>query len=186
MDILNYCSQGSILDVGTGPGWLLVKVHRQSLRLRLVGLDISPSMVAKARKNIKAAGLSDAIEIKEGRASHLPFADCSFDAVVSTGSIHHWKEITASLNEIHRVLKDKGYALMYDLVSDTPAPVLKKMAHEFGRLRTFFLWLHGFEEPFYSRENFEWLARPTLFNEGRARFVGAMYCLILRKGSETT
>jgi ubiquinone/menaquinone biosynthesis C-methylase UbiE len=180
-DILSYCSEGSILDIGTGPGWLLVKLHQQSPRLRLLGLDISPSMVAKARKNITTAGLSDVIEIKEGRASNLPFADSSFDIVVSTGSIHHWKELTASLNEIHRVLKPRGYALMYDLVSNTPAPVLEEMAHEFGRLRMLFLWLHGFEEPFYSRENFESLARPTLFKEGQTRFVGVTYCLILKK-----
>ena len=44
-----------------------------------------------------------------------------------------------------------------------------------------FLWLHAFEEPFYSRKDFELLARPTLFKEGRTKFVGLFYCLILRK-----
>jgi ubiquinone/menaquinone biosynthesis C-methylase UbiE len=104
-DILSYCSHGSILDVGTGPGWLLVKLHQQSPNLRLTGLDVSPSMVAKARKNIVDAGLSEVIEIKEGRAGSMPFADGTFDAVVSTGSIHHWKDPIAGLNDVHRVLK---------------------------------------------------------------------------------
>jgi len=182
-DILNYCSEGSILDVGTGPGWLLLKFHQQAPKLSLTGLDASPSMVAKARKNIADFRFSDLIKIKEGNASHMPFADESFDMVVSTGSIHHWKKPTACLNDIYRVLKHGGHALIYDLVSDTPASVLKKTVREFGRLRILLLWLHAFEEPFYSREKFSSLAHPTLFKKGRTRFVGALFCLEMQKGS---
>lgn len=185
-DILNYCLEGSILDVGTGPGWLLVKLHQQSPRLRVIGLDTSPSMVTKAQKNMANVGLSNIIEVKEGKASHMPFADNSFDTVVSTGSIHHWKDPTAGLNEVYRVLKHGGCALMYDLVSDTPASVLKKTAREFGRLKMLLLWLHAFEEPFYSCKDFELLAHSTLFKEGQARFVGVLYCLILKKGTVST
>jgi len=180
-DILSYCSQGNILDVGTGPGWLLVKLRQQSPSLRLTGLDVSSSMVAIARKNIANAGLSGVIEIKKGNAGNMPFADGAFDAVVSTGSVHHWKDPIAGLNDVYRVLKHGGYALMYDLVSDTPASVLKDTAREFGRLKMMILWLHAFEEPFYSTKNFEELYRPTQFKQGRIRFVGVLCCLILRK-----
>ena len=183
-DILSYCSQGSILDIGTGPGWLLVKLHQLSPGIRGTGVDASPSMVAKARKNIAKAGLSGMIEVLEGKASHLPFADGSFDAVVSTGSIHHWKDPTAGLNEAYRVLKDGRYALMYDLVSDTPPAVLEQVAREFGRLKMMFLWLHAFEEPFYSQKEFELLVRPTLFEKDRTRFVGVLCCLVLKKGAK--
>ena len=131
-------------------------------------MDVSPSMVAKAQKNMANAGLSDIIEIKEGKAIHIPFADNSFDTVVSTGSIHHWKNPIASLNEVYRVLKHGGYALMYDVMSDTPSSVLKETAHEFGRLKMLLLWLHAFEEPFYRRKDFELLAQAneigTLWN----------------------
>jgi len=181
-DILSICSEGSLLDIGTGPGWLLVKLHQRCPRLRITGLDASPSMVALARKNMAKAGLSDVIEVKEGKASRIPFADNSFDTVVSTGSIHHWKDPTAGLNEVHRVLKPGGYALMYDIVSGTPASVLRETAREFGRLRMLLLWLHAFEEPFYSRQDYESLAFPTLFKEGRTRFVGVLCCLILQRG----
>ena len=180
-DILSYCSQGSILDIGTGPGWLLVRLHQKARGLRLTGLDVSPSMIGKARKNMADLGLSDVIEVKVGSASNMPFPECTFDAIVSTGSIHHWKEPTAGLNDVYRVLKDGGYALMYDLVSDTPASVLKETARQFGKLKMVLLWLHAFEEPFYSREDFGLLPRGTLFREGRTRFVGVMCCLVLRK-----
>ena len=180
-DILSYCSEGSILDIGTGPGWLMMKLCRKSPTSRLTGLDASPSMVARARENMAAAGLSEVIEIKEGNVSHMPFADDSFDAVVSTGSIHHWKEPTTGMNDVYRVLKPGGYALMYDLVSDTPKSILKETSREFGKLKMVLLWLHSFEEPFYSRDNFKLLARPTLFKDGQIKFVGAMCCLILKK-----
>lgn len=178
-DILSYCAQGSLLDIGTGPAWLLLKLHQHSLAMRLVGIDSSSSMVTKASKNMAEAGLSDVIEITEGNASQIPFADRSFDIVVSTGSIHHWKHPIAALNDVYRVLKPGGYALMYDLVTDTPAAILNEMARQFGKLKMTLFWLHGFEEPFYNRENYQSLACPTLFKEGRTQFVGLLCCLIL-------
>jgi ubiquinone/menaquinone biosynthesis C-methylase UbiE len=181
-DILGDRAEGSLLDIGTGPGRLLLELHQLSPGMRLVGIDISPSMVVKARQNMADAGLSEAIEIKEGNASQIPFGGDSFDIVVSTGSIHHWKDPLAGLNEVHRVLKPGAYALMYDLVSDTPKSILKEMAREFGRWRVSLFWLHSFEEPFYSRRNYESLAGPTLFQEGQTRFVGLLCCLILKKG----
>jgi ubiquinone/menaquinone biosynthesis C-methylase UbiE len=184
-DILDYGSEGSILDVGTGPARLLVKLHRQCPALRLTGLDTSPSMVIKAKKNIARAGFSRKIEVKEGDVTRMPFDACTFDIVVSTGSIHHWKDPIAGLNDINRVLEPGGYALIYDIVSDTPSSVLQETAREFGRLRMALLWLHAFEEPFYSYKDFGLLAGSSLFEEGQTRFVGVLCCLILRKGTES-
>ena len=180
-DILSYCSQGALLDIGTGPAWLLLKIHQQCPGMWLVGIDSSLAMVAKARENISAAGMSDAIEVKEGSAARIPFSDQSFDIVVSTGSMHHWKQPTAGLNETYRVLKEGGLALMYDLVSDTPESILEEIRRQFGRWKTTLFWLLSFVEPFYTQKSFEALAQPTLFKKGRTRFVGLLYCLILKK-----
>ena len=183
-DIVGYCAEGSILDVGTGPGRLLCILHKHAPGLQIIGLDISHSMVKMAQKNLLNAGLSDVIEVKEGNSSSIPFGDNSFDSIVSTGSIHHWKDPVAGLNDIYRVLKSGGYAHVYDLVSDTPSSVLKEITSEFGRFRMILLWLHAFEEPFLSYEHFESLARNTQFKESKSRFVGALFCLTMRKGIE--
>ena len=180
-DCVQYCSVGSLLDIGAGPGWLLVKLHNHAPDLRLTGLDISPAMVARARRNMAQAGLTDRVSITQGSADDLPFADSSFDLVVSTGSIHHWKRTVESLNDIHRVLRPGGYALIYDLVRDTPTPLLKETAREFGSFLTAMMWLHGFEEPFYRIKELEELALETAFVEGRLRFVGVMGCLEMKK-----
>jgi tRNA1(Val) A37 N6-methylase TrmN6 len=74
-DILNYCRQGALLDIGTGPAHLLLRIHQQAHNLRLVGIDSSSAMVTKARQNIAAAGLDKVIEVKEGNADNIPFPD---------------------------------------------------------------------------------------------------------------
>jgi len=177
--IINYCSHGSLLDIGTGPGRLLMKLHDASPTMRLVGVDISPAMVKRARKNVESSGLP--IEIREGGAASLPFRDGAFDIVVSTGTIHHWKDPSGALNEIYRVLKGGRYALMYDVVRDTPPHVLQQMHRQFGKLRTTFFWIHAFEEPFLSLDGFQRLAEATLFERGDTHFVGMFCCLVLKK-----
>ena len=182
-DILTYSSQGAFLDIGTGPAGLLVELNRLSPDLTVTGLDASPSMVKRARKNMRHAGLSRIVTIREGNASDLPFPDASFDMVVSTGSMHHWKRPKEAFNEIFRVLTDGGYALIYDLVSDTPATIMRHTARRFGRLNMILMWVHAFEEPFYSRSAFALLPRDTCFGSGESRFVGIMYSLALQKRS---
>lgn len=180
-DVVSYCPEGNILDIGTGPGWLLIKLYRKSPRLRLTGVDASGSMVTKARKNISKAGVSHAIDIEAGNAGLLPFHGESFDAVVSTGSIHHWKEPERGLSEVYRVLKRKGTALIYDLVSDTPQYVLDEVARDFGKLKSVLFRIHALEEPFYTRKDLELMAQNTLFKRGYTKFVGVQCCLVLKK-----
>jgi ubiquinone/menaquinone biosynthesis C-methylase UbiE len=180
-DILSHCSQGMLLDIGTGPARLLLKLHQQSPGMRLVGIDSSAAMVTQAKQNVAEAGLSEFIEVKEGSANHILFPDQSFDIVVSTVSMHHWKQPEACLNEIYRVLKDNSYALIYDIVSDTPKSTLNEIKRECGRLKTTLFWLHSFEEPFYTRQNFEAFAQSSRFQKGRTQFLGLFCCLILKK-----
>jgi SAM-dependent methyltransferase len=181
-DVLAHSPGGAILDVGTGPGWLLVALYRRSSELELLGIDISSAMVQRAGENLHRVGLSEAVEVQQADAGHLPFEDGRFDVVVSTGSIHHWKDPRSSLGEIFRVLKPGGYALLYDIVSDTPRDVLRENAKEFGRLRTLLLWLHSYEEPFYSEEALQSLAPRSPFQGGTTRFVGVLCCLTMQKG----
>jgi ubiquinone/menaquinone biosynthesis C-methylase UbiE len=178
-----YCRAGSILDIGTGPGWLLVALRRSLPELGLVGMDISPAMVATARQNVKKAGYDTEIDLGAAAAEALPFPDESFDAVVSTGSLHHWKRPLAALNEVHRVLKAGGCALVYDLVRKLPPAVAEAAKREFGSLRTRMLWLHSFEEPFYNVQDMEALSPATSFESVQTEFVGVLCCLILQKST---
>ncbi len=180
-DILSYCSKGNLLDIGTGPAWLLLKIHQYAPDLRLTGIDPSQVMLAKGLQNISSAGLDKVIELKNSGASKIPFRDESFDIVISTASVHHWKEPADCFNEAYRVLKKEGFCLFYDVVSDTPKEILKQLGRDAGRFKTFLFWLHDFEEPFYTSVNFASLAQPTLFKEGKSKFVGLFCCLTMKK-----
>ncbi|MBU2488028.1 MAG: class I SAM-dependent methyltransferase [Proteobacteria bacterium] len=167
---------GRLLDVGTGPGWLLGHLAREAPGLELVGLDVSPAMVKQAGKN-----LGGQARMELGNAEDLPFEDGFFDVVVSTGSMHHWKDPVKGLDEIHRVLAPGGRALVYDLVTHTPREILKQAAGRFGRMRVILLWLHSFEEPFYSPADMAELAEKSAFRQGEASFVGVMCRLVMEK-----
>ncbi len=137
-------------------------------------------MVNQARANMAAAGLGGRFDLRTGAAGRLPFPDGSFDVVTSTASLHHWKEPAAALDDIHRVLKPGGQALLYDIVRGIPPEVLREMEREFGRLKVGLFWLHSFEEPSFRPEGIEALARSTCFG-GRTGFVGLLCRLALKK-----
>ena len=183
LDVAHYGTAERILDIGTGPGHLLVALRQTVPNAELVGVDISPAMVAQARRNMKMSGQESRIEVRVAGADALPFADGTFDRVVSTGSLHHWKAPIHALSEAHRVLKAGGYALIYDLVRDMPEAVCEEVRRRFGGLRLTLLWLHSFEEPFLDAEEMEALGRQTEFEFEGTRFTGALCCLVLRKAA---
>jgi ubiquinone/menaquinone biosynthesis C-methylase UbiE len=148
---------------------------------KLVGIDISPAMVEQAHRNMKTCGQSSQIKLQVARANALPFADETFDRVVSTGSLHHWKDPVSALAEVHRVLKNDGYALMYDLVRDMPKEICERIRAQFGSLYLALLVLHSLEEPFLDAKEMDALGRQTAFVVEGTRFTGALCCLVLKK-----
>lgn len=88
-DVVKFCSAGRLLDIGTGPGRLLIVLHHQAPELELTGVDISGAMITRAAENLSAAGLSDKVSVRQAGARQMPFGDNYFDIVISTGSLHH-------------------------------------------------------------------------------------------------
>lgn len=180
-DIACYGSAECLLDIGTGPGHLLLALRKKLPYTKLVGLDISPAMIAQARRNFKTQRTDHHIKALVGAANALPFGDGAFDRVVSTGSLHHWSDPDMALSESYRVLKAGGHALMYDLVHKMPKTVFEDVRHRFGRFQTVFLWIHSFEEPFLNVDQLVTLGRRTDFTVEGTKFTGALCCLVLRK-----
>ena len=87
-----------ILDLGCGDGQLTARIAPSGAKV--TGLDASPQMAAAAR--------SRGIEVMEGSAESLPFADSSFDAVFSNAALHWVRDQEAMLAEVHRVLIPGG------------------------------------------------------------------------------
>jgi SAM-dependent methyltransferase len=79
-------------------------------------VDIAPEMVERADALATSSGLAGRVEFRVGDVAALPFADASFDVVVSTLSLHHWPNPSQGLAEIYRVLRPGGIARVYDVV----------------------------------------------------------------------
>jgi ubiquinone/menaquinone biosynthesis C-methylase UbiE len=96
----------SILDLGSGPGFLACELAQEvGATGRIVAVDISADMNAISSKRIAAAGLGDGVEILEGDATALAFADTSFDAAVSMQVIEYLADPDAALHQLVRVLR---------------------------------------------------------------------------------
>ena len=117
-------THGLALEIGPGPGYLGLEWLKSTQGTALKGLDISEDMIALARRNAEAYGLSGRVDYVCSSAATLPFADESFDAVFSASSLHEWSEPEETLREAWRVLKPSGWLLVLDFRRDM-FPVLK-------------------------------------------------------------
>ncbi len=111
-----------ILDVGTGPGRLLVEIARLRDDVALTGVDLSADMVAAARRNLARFG--DRATAEQADVADLAFEDGSFDVVVSSLSLHHWADPAAGTAELLRVLRPGGQIRIYDVRSAPFAAVI--------------------------------------------------------------
>ncbi len=113
-------TQGLILDVGIGPGYISRELAKRAEEVKIIGVELSSLMLNVAKKNIDEAGLSERVRFQIGNAEQMPFRSKSFDGVISNSSFHHWRNPVAVFNEIRRVLKDEGKFLICDLRRDAP------------------------------------------------------------------
>lgn len=131
LDVVREVGRGRILDVGTGPGYLPLQISRMIPKSEVIGVDISRDMIKIARRNAERAGIGNVRFLLED-ANRMSFENETFDLVVSTGSLHHWKNPVRVINEIYRVLKSGKKALIYDLWRDAPKKLLKEKLRECG------------------------------------------------------
>ena len=82
----------------------------------MTAYDLSEGMLAVVAQEAQKRGLSN-ITCAQGPAEALPFADNSFDIVISRYSAHHWHDMQSALIEIRRVLKPGGRFIMMDIAS---------------------------------------------------------------------
>jgi len=101
----------SLLDVGSGPGTITVEFADRVAPGRVVGLDASPEVIAKASADFSR----DNLEFATGDAYALPFADHSFDVVHAHQTLQHVADPVAMLREMRRVAKPGGIVAARDV-----------------------------------------------------------------------
>jgi ubiquinone/menaquinone biosynthesis C-methylase UbiE len=98
-----------VLDVGCGTGTLLEAASSELPAARLAGVDLSPGMLAVARRK-----LGPRATLVAANAERLPFRSRSFDMALSASALHFWRDPSAALLEIHRVLRPRGRIAITD------------------------------------------------------------------------
>jgi ubiquinone/menaquinone biosynthesis C-methylase UbiE len=107
----------AVLEVAPGPGYHAVEMARTGA-LRVTGLDISTTMVEIATENAAAAGVS--VDFQHGDVTAMPFGSDSFDLIVCQAAFKNFKQPVAALDEMQRVLRPGGAAVIQDMNRDAP------------------------------------------------------------------
>jgi ubiquinone/menaquinone biosynthesis C-methylase UbiE len=106
---------GDMLEVAPGPGFAAIEMAKGGA-YRVIGLDVSRTMVELARGNAAEAGVD--VDFRQGNASAMPFADDSFDLLACSAAFKNFSEPHKALEEMYRVLRPGGTALVLDLRKD--------------------------------------------------------------------
>ncbi len=104
-----------VLEIAPGPGYLAIELARLT-DCRMVGVDISRTFIRIARTNALKAGIDIAFD--EGDAADLPLPSDGFDFIVCCAAFKNFARPLDALDEMHRVLKPGGTALIIDLRKD--------------------------------------------------------------------
>lgn len=119
-ELIQSLAQGAIvLDIGSGRGHFPLELARNGLKV--IGMDVIPSIVAANNAEVKNFKLESKVRFIEGDIFDIPLTDASIDAVTDIGLLQHihpedWSEYR---NEVVRVLKSGAYFFLITLSKDT-------------------------------------------------------------------
>ncbi len=114
--LLSHKERGRALDIGSGPGQIVIKLARRLSLWKFVGVDRAPNMIAQACANLasvqEVAGRAE-FHLEDG--NQLAFPDASFDLVTCNSVLHHFAEPRNLFAEMARVAKPSAAILLRDL-----------------------------------------------------------------------
>jgi SAM-dependent methyltransferase len=132
--VASYCGVGNpftlgpiddgddVLDVGCGAGVdALISAMMTGPSGKVVGIDLTPAMLAKAKRNLSTTDLKN-VRFEQGSVDYLPFADEDFNIVTSNGALNLVPDKARTFGEIYRVLKPGGRLMIADeiLIGELP------------------------------------------------------------------
>ncbi len=114
---------GKVLDVGTGPGRIAIRIAKLNPKFSIDAIDLSKTMLTLAEQNAREQRVGDRIRFSLGDAKRIPVADQTFDLVVCHNMLHQLPDPLVTVKEIDRVTKPHGAILIRD-VRRLPAGIM--------------------------------------------------------------
>lgn len=157
----------NVLEVAPGPGYYAIELAKLG-NYKITGLDISKTFVEIARANAADAGVRIRFEL--GNASNMPFPENTFDFIACCAAFKNFTEPERALEEMYRVLKPGGKALIVDLRKDTPIEAINQAVNAMNvgtvnRVITKLTFRFMLLKRAYTRSNFEQLIAQTPFRD---------------------
>jgi ubiquinone/menaquinone biosynthesis C-methylase UbiE len=129
-EVAMYIKEGDcILEIAPGAGYLSIELAKLG-KYKITGMDISKDLVEICIRNAKEAGVK--IDFIQGNVSNMPFNENAFNFIICVLAFKNFKEPLKSLQEMYRVLKPGGTALIIDLNKQATMKVTKKVAENMG------------------------------------------------------
>lgn len=161
---LNLPAKPKVLDLATGTADVALEVLRQRPEAQVVGVDPSAGMLDIGRRKVDRIGGVDRIELRQGSAESLPFADGSFDAVTIAFGIRNVPDRPAALAEMARVVVPGGRVAILEL-SEPRGRILGPLArfHIHTLVPTLGAWASGAREYAYLEQSIARFPAPQDF-----------------------
>lgn len=177
---------GSVLEVGPGPGYLAIELAKLG-DYEVTGLDISKDFVEIAKRNAKEAGVD--VEFRQGSVSDIPFPDSEFDFIICTAAFKNFKEPVRALDQMHRVLRPGGTALIVDMkrnASDQQIDDYTEKMRAKGTEKLFMklMFKYFLRNGAYTRDEFIDLISKTAFKKYDIKEEGIGFYVYLGKSAE--
>lgn len=157
---------GSVLEVAPGPGYFCIELAKLGA-YAVRGVDLSASMVEIARKKADDAGVR--VDFQQGNSSNLPFPQDTFDFLVCRAAFKNFAQPVKALQEMCRVLKPGGRALIIDLRRDASPAMVNQAVDDMrlgpvNRVITKLTFRFMLIKNAYAREHFEQMVARTRFS----------------------
>lgn len=112
LELMTVQANEQVLEVGFGPGELLIQLCQQSPSAQFTGLDFSPLMLHQAALHAKSFIESRQLTLIEASSDNMPFENSSFHQVACANTLYFWQPPEPHFKEIFRVLRPGGKFVM--------------------------------------------------------------------------
>lgn len=178
----------NVLEVAPGPGFFSVELAKLG-DFKITGLDISRTFVEIASANARKENVK--IDFRLGNASAMSFADESFDFIYCSAAFKNFSEPVKALDEIHRVLRAGGEAVISDLRKDASLDEIDTYVKQSGRSRidawmTKWTFRHVLVKRAYTKDDFIRMAEQSRFGTCQIMASGIGFEMRFTKPSQAT
>jgi len=155
----------SVLEVAPGPGYFAIELAKRG-NFSITGLDLSHTFVDMAARHAAQAGVK--VRFEQGSASNMPLKANSFDFLLCRAAFKNFGQPVVALNEMCRVLKPGGRALIIDLRGDASPSEIRREVNRMGlttfnRMMTQLAFRFFLLRRAYTKQQFEAMLAQTKF-----------------------